>query len=328
MKKYMKIMNTKNLVRAGVFSILVMTAGGCVTSKQYNELEKRYTQTARERDSLQTLSTNLGSALADANTQLDVLNKSLNALREDTTEIGAQLRYLQKRNDELAELNKTLDENYRKLLSGSEQETSRILTELRDAQVKLQNREDELNKLQQTLEEKSNRLLELEKALADKDKDVQELKNKVMDALKGFKDSGLSVEIRNGKVYVSMSEKLLFASGSTEVDQKGREALMQLAKVLEKDKDINITIEGHTDNVPLRGTGCLKDNWDLSVARATAIVKILLTSGNIDPSRLTASGRGEFLPVAPNDNADNKAKNRRTEIILTPKLDKLFDILN
>jgi chemotaxis protein MotB len=318
----------KRLITGTMIASLVLLLGSCVTSKRYKDLESRCNQTARERDSLLTLSRNLSTSLADANTDRDVLNKSLAQMKEDTLNLGKQLRYLKSRNDEVSDLNKTLEENYQKLLSGNEQETGRILTELREAQNKLQGREDELTKLQLSLDEKSRRLQELEKALAEKDRDVKELRNKVMDALKGFKDSGLTVEIKNGKVYVSMSEKLLFASGSTEVDQKGKEALVQLAKVLEKETEINITIEGHTDNVPLKGTGCLKDNWDLSVARATAIVKILLASGKIDASRLTASGRGEFLPVAPNDSADNKAKNRRTEIILTPKLDKLFDILN
>jgi len=302
--------------------------GGCVTSKRYKDLESRYNQAARERDSLLSLTHTLSTSLADANTQLDVLNKSLTQMKEDTMSMGTQLRRLKTRNEEIADLNRTLEENYKKLLSGSETETGRILTELHEAQMKLQAREDELMKLQASLDEKSKKLQELETALENKDRDVRELKNKVFDALKGFKDSGLSVEIRNGKVYVSMSEKLLFASGSTEVDQKGKEALVQLARVLEKETEINVTIEGHTDNVPLKGTGCLKDNWDLSVARANAIVKILLASGKIDASRLTASGRGEFLPVAPNDTPENRSKNRRTEIILTPKLDKLFEILN
>lgn len=318
----------KKKIFLGIALLLLISVTGCVTSKQYKDLESRYNQTSKERDSLLTTNHDLRTGLDDANVKIDILTRSINQLKEDTTKMGQQLRYLKGRNEELASLNKTLEDNYRKLLSGSEQETSKILTDLRDAQNKLHAREDELNKLQSSLDEKSKRLEELERILAEKDKYVKDLKNKLLDALKGFKDNGLTVEIKNGKVYVSMSEKLLFASGSTEVDQKGKEALIELAKVLEKETEINITIEGHTDNVPLKGSGCLKDNWDLSVVRATAIVKIILGNGKIDPSRLTASGRGEFMPVASNDTAENKAKNRRTEIILTPKLDELLDILN
>lgn len=300
----------------------------CVTSKQYKDLESRYNQTTKERDSLLTVNHDLRTGLDDANVQIGILYQTLDQLKSDTTSMGKQLRYLKGKNDELNALNKTLEDNYKKLLTGSEQETGKILSELRDAQNKLNAREDELNKLQESLNDKSKRLEELEGILAEKDRFVKDLKNKLLEALKGFKDNGLSVEIKDGKVYVSMSEKLLFASGSTEVDQKGREALIELSKVLEKETEINITIEGHTDNVPLKGTGCLKDNWDLSVARATSIVKIILGNGKIDPSRLTASGRGEFIPVAKNDSAENKALNRRTEIILTPKLNELMEILN
>jgi chemotaxis protein MotB len=195
-----------------------------------------------------------------------------------------------------------------------------LLNELRTAKLKLQEREDELA-------QKAQRLKDLEEALAQKDRDVQNLKNKLLEALKGFKDSGLTVEIKNGKVYVSMSEKLLFASGSTEVDQKGKDALVELARVLEKEKEINVMVEGHTDNVPLKGTGCNKDNWDLSVARANAITKIILGSAKIEPSRITSAGRGEFFPLVPNDTPENRAKNRRTEIILTPNLDALLEIM-
>ncbi len=293
---------------------------GCVTSKKYKDLEGLYNNCTKNRDSLQIANQNLQSALADANTKIDVLERIKKELISDTTSIGSEIRYLRDKNKELSDLNTILENNYSKLLKGTEKEMTDLLNELRDAKVKLQEREEELA-------QKSQRLKDLEEALAQKDRDVQNLKNKLLDALKGFKDSGLSVEIKNGKVYVSMSEKLLFASGSTEVDQKGIDALKELAKVLEKEKDIHIMVEGHTDNVPLKGTGCNKDNWDLSVARANAITKIILKSATIDPSRITSAGRGEFYPLVPNDSPENRAKNRRTEIILTPNLDALLEIM-
>jgi chemotaxis protein MotB len=150
----------------------------------------------------------------------------------------------------------------------------------------------------------------------------------VADALKGFEDKGLTIYEKNGKVYVSLDEKLLFASGSWEIDNNGRAALTELGKVLAGDHDINVVIEGHTDNVPYRGSGNVKDNWDLSVMRATAVVKELLKNKDILPQRISASGRSEYIPMDIEDSREARAKNRRTEIILTPKLDELFKIID
>jgi len=145
--------------------------------------------------------------------------------------------------------------------------------------------------------------------------------------LLGFEGKGLSIEIRNGKVYVSLEESLLFRSGSWEVNDRGISALQKLAEVLASNPDINVLIEGHTDNVPYRGSGQVKDNWDLSVMRATAIVKVITRNPGVHPSRLTAAGRSEYAPLATNSTSEGRAKNRRTEIILTPKLDELFQII-
>ncbi len=305
----------------------VSLLSSCVTSKQFKDLEGRFNDCNTKADSLSTLSTNLEGQLADAKTDIANLNKNIDQLVKDTADLGQKLRYLAGKNAELEELNKSLEKNYKNLQRGNQEEIAKTLAAYRDAQSKLQDREDELKKMQDDLENKSKRLQYLEEALAKKDRDVNALKEQVMEALKGFTGSGLTVEMKNGKVYISISEKLLFASGSTVVDPKGIEALKTLAKVLEANTDINITIEGHTDNVPLRSSNTMKDNWDLSVLRANAVLRIILAHGAIDPSRLTASGRGEFIPIAPNDTPENKAKNRRTEIILTPKLDKLFEIL-
>ena len=171
-------------------------------------------------------------------------------------------------------------------------------------------------------------LEELQNILNQKDAEVRALKDKVAAALKNFEGSGLKVEMRNGKVYVSMDEKLLFASGKWEVQGEGKAALKELAAILETENSINVLIEGHTDNVPFNGNGQVKDNWDLSVMRATAVVKLLLASGNIDPQRISASGRGEFFPIDTDNTPAARAKNRRTEIILTPKLDELFQIID
>lgn len=301
-------------------TLFVLALNSCVTSKKYTDLEKQFNDCVKRNDSLTIASQNLQSALAEAETKIDVLQAFNEQLIKDTTSIGSELRYLRSKNKELTDLNTVLENNYLKLVKGNEKEMTDLLNELRDAKLKLEEREAELA-------QKSQRLKDLEDALAQKDRDVQNLKSKLLEALKGFEGSGLSIEIKNGKVYVSMSEKLLFASGSTEVDQKGIDALKELAKVLEKEKDIHIMVEGHTDNVPLKGTGCNKDNWDLSVARANAITKIILKNGNIEPSRITSAGRGEFYPLVNNDTPDNRARNRRTEIILTPNLNELLEIM-
>jgi chemotaxis protein MotB len=153
------------------------------------------------------------------------------------------------------------------------------------------------------------------------------LKKKLSDALTGFEGKGLTITQKNGKVYVSMDESLLFASGKTNVEPKGVDALKNVAKVLEQNTDINVMVEGHTDDVPMKGAGEIKDNWDLSVMRATSVTKIMLNAASIDAKRITSAGRGEFFPLDPAKTPDARKKNRRTEIILTPKLDELLKVL-
>jgi chemotaxis protein MotB len=185
----------------------------------------------------------------------------------------------------------------------------------------------DLERLRAQLEERNQRLVELERILNEKDAQMNALRDAVSSALYGFEKEGLSVYTKNGMVYVSMEEKLLFQTGSIEVDPRGVQALRTLAGVLEDNSDIMINIEGHTDNVPVRANASFSDNWDLSVKRATSIVRILLSNSSIDPTRLIASGRGEFLPVEGGDSVEARQKNRRTEIILTPRLDELYKLL-
>jgi chemotaxis protein MotB len=205
----------------------------------------------------------------------------------------------------------------------------------------LQKREDEIAKkekelkqkamdleiLSKELDTKNIRVEELEKLIASKDSAAQALKNSVANALIGFTDKGLTVELRNGKVYVMLEERLLFATGSTVVDAKGVEALKALAKVLETDLSNDILIEGHTDNVPMKGAGEVKDNWDLSVMRATAVVKIITSNSKISPDRLTAAGKGEYNPLDTSNTVEGRKKNRRIEVVITPKLDEIFKVL-
>jgi chemotaxis protein MotB len=229
----------------------------------------------------------------------DQLQAQKTALEQEKARTEEELRQrLLSRNQQVNQLNQSL--------SGAEQQNSQLSANLKDREQKL---------------------ADLQRSLEEKDKAVQALRKRVADALLGFNAQDLQVNLRNGKVYVSLSEQLLFKSGSTKVDPRGQEALRKLATALKGNQDVNVLVEGHTDNVPIaRGTAGMKDNWDLSVLRATEIVR-LLTEAGMTPEQVTPSGRSQFVPIAQNDSPQNKALNRRTEIILTPKLDELFQIL-
>jgi len=249
-------------------------------------------------------------------TELSRTQEQLIRKEDELKKLEIDLRNLQ---TQLAEKEATLNQAEAELkLSAAEIENS--LTELEVAQ-------GELEVARREMAEQQAKLYELQRVLQEKDSMVTALRNTVANALLGFADQGLKVEERNGKVYVSMENKLMFASGSTAVGAEGRKALAELAHVLEANPDINVMVEGHTDDQPMRGSGHLTDNWNLSVLRATEIVRIILENGTIDAARITAAGRSEYLPVDPAQTADARAKNRRTEIILTPKLDELFRVI-
>lgn len=242
----------------------------------------------------------------------DELCSANNQLRKDTAALGTKLRKTEKEYSELKDEYKNM--------------TNKSGMQLAQLNADLKAKSKELEKKEKLLQEREQKLKELQTILAKQDSITNALNNIVKNALLGFKPDELSVEMKNGRVYVSMTDKLLFKSGSESVEEKGREAIKKLAEVLNKNQDIDITIEGHTDNVPIK-TAQYKDNWDLSVARATNIVRMLSEDFEITPKRLTASGKGEYFPVAANETSEGRAKNRRTEIILAPKLDELFKLL-
>jgi chemotaxis protein MotB len=259
---------------------------------------KRYKRAVKERDSLQVVCNGLKSDTAR-------LANSLLNVKDDLA--GLEDRY------------KQLGDKYTRLSNTTSLKLQKLGEDL-DAKSK------ELNKKENLLEVQEKKLKEMQAIIARQDSITNRLNAIVKDALLGFKSDELSVKVKNGKVYVSMSDKLLFKSGSATVEDKGQEAIQKLAEVLNKNTDIDIYIEGHTDNIPIK-TSHYADNWDLSVARATNIVRMLIEKDKIAPKRLTASGKGEYFPVASNDTPEGRAKNRRTEIILSPKLDELFDLL-
>lgn len=317
-----------------ILAVGVFTLNACVSSKKFEEVSKQKADCETERDRQKKEVLRLQAENSDLAVRLTNFAENLLKLNKDTTDMGSSLRSLRSDN---ARMKKDLEEfeSYAESrISATKGETAKALQELRDKETQLRKLEDELNtkraaleQLSQELRNREQRVQELEKVINDQKAAVAELKERISRALKGFADSGLKVEERNGKVYVSMDEKLLFESGKTDVQENGRKALAELGKVLERDKDLNVMIEGHTDNVPLSGTGFMKDNWDLSVLRGTAIARILLQNKGIEPIRITVAGRGEYVPVADNETKEGRAKNRRTEIIITPKLSEIFKIL-
>lgn len=323
---------------------LIITTGllfSCVPARKFEEVKSKHEKCADENIGLRASKKELeesNTELTQANTQLE---KTVMLLEKDTSLLGVSLRQKERQYDKINLLNEEIQKKLEQLKKGNEQEAARLSSQLLITQADLQRKEDalrtlerelelkkeNLERLQAELKKREERVKELEAILAKKDSAVNAIRKKVQEALLGFEDEGLSIEQKNGKVYVSLEEQLLFASGSYTIEPKGVDILKKLAKVLEQNKDVNVMVEGHTDNVPYRGSGALKDNWDLSVKRATSVVKIITTNSSTDPKRLTAAGRGEYVPLDPANTADARRKNRRTEIILTPKLDELFKIL-
>lgn len=322
----------RNLIIVILLSGLFVFA--CVPARKYQELESRHQANERKIEQLETANKAAENRIGELNDHMANLNRELRLLREDTTRLGSNIRNLTQNYEALNRTYQLVQDQNEKLLAGRATETQLILSRLQETQEDLQKREDELrikeanlNRLMSEFAAKEARVNELEDILSRQETVVQELRRSVSSALLGFENNGLTVEIKHGKVYVSLEESLLFASGSTTVDRRGETALRELAKVLERNPDINIMIEGHTDDVPLRSNTPPRDNWDLSVLRATAIARILMNHGNIQPQRFIVAGRGEYMPIDPERTAEARRKNRRTEIILTPKLDALFEII-
>jgi len=322
-------------------SLIFIVFSSCVPISKFNELKKKSDACTEENIKFKAENEKLQVSNTELKSQMDILIREKEKLIHDTLSCYQQWKQLQLDYNKLEQQYQDLQVTQENFTKGNARETTKLLSQLQSTQEDLQKREDQLRKLEWTLDEKkrnldvlnlelekkNKRVKEMERILNRKDSVVNALKNKVSDALLGFENKGLTIKVVNGKVYVSLEEKLLFKSGSTVVDPDGVKALKKLAKVLEQNTDINIMIEGHTDDVPYRSDASVKDNWDLSVKRATSIVRILLDGTGIDPKRLTAAGRGEFVPVDKTKTPEARQKNRRTEIILTPKLDELFKIL-
>ena len=321
-------------MKQSTYVVLVLTIllQSCVPARRFQDAELATQKCTTELEALTMENEKLKLDIDDCNSSKEVIGKSIKHLEQDTTLLGNSLRTMAVQYDRINNLNEQLMDKQSLLMSSRESEKKELLenlmrlqNDLQAQQIALTGLESELNSKSRSLEDREGRVNELEEMLAKKDEAVQALRSKVSDALLNFKDKGLTVIEKDGRVYVSLEAKLLFASGSTSVSKEGTQALVELAKAIQSEKDLSILVEGHTDSDKIMGNSApYKDNWDLSVMRATSVVRIMMDNSNIDPTQLTAAGKGEFLPVDPAD----KAKNRRIEIILAPNLDQLFDLIN
>lgn len=314
--------------------IFTLTLAGCVTKQKYNELQGQYKKCQDELTFVNSENVDYANAKKQLTAELDAQVLKVDQLTKDTLSLTRRLRQSER---DLAKATRDYDDllkSFAEQNMNNQNQMNDMLSTLDKTKDELSAKETLLNAQQDSLDEarkilaaKELRIKEMQDILNQKDAEVKALKEKVSNALKGFEGSGLNVQEKDGKVYVSMDDKLLFASGSWTINEQGLNAIKQLSAVLENEQDISVLIEGHTDNVPYRGNNQVKDNWDLSVMRATSVVKAILQSGNINPIRLSASGRSEYLPIDSDDSPEARAKNRRTEIILTPNLDKLFELI-
>ncbi len=314
---------TKNIF-FGIAIALLTTS--CVSSKIYEDLKDKYAALKTENESLMSQLDGTGGngeTYSVAN-----LRKEVEKLNGEKTALAMDLAAAKSNFDRLKESYDALESNSSSALTENLERNRKLLEELEAKEKALAKEETRLADLQRQLSDRSERVEELEGIIAAKDAKMRALKDAISAALTNFEGNGLTVERRNGKVYVSMENKLLFDSGSWAVNTRGSEAVRALGNVLAQNKEIAVLIEGHTDNVPYGGNGNIKNNWDLSTKRATAIVNILTNNSGIPKDNLTPAGRGEYAPIAPNTSSEGRSKNRRIEVILTPKLDEISKLLN
>jgi len=318
----------KTIFQLILLLVLTGTAFSCVPKKDFLDLENRFHNLESEHRLLnkkleQSEAENLAlnDKLKEREALIESLQRQLDNLKIDYESKSKQL-------ENLEESYAALEKNSSQLLAENLDRNRALLSQLEEKEKALAQEKLRLENLQKDLDERSNRIQQLENVIASNEAKLTALKDKLSEALIDFEGRGLSVEQRNGKVYVSMENKLLFASGSWTVGSEGKKAIKELANILAQNGDISVLIEGHTDNVPYSGKGPLKDNWDLSTKRATEVLKLILNNKAIDPTNLTAAGRGKHLPIASNETTDGKAKNRRIEVVLEPRLDELNKLIN
>jgi chemotaxis protein MotB len=316
-----------------LIATISLILSSCVTKEKYLELEGMYNECLDESKALRSENENLLLANTEMASEIESLRDRLYQLEKDTTRMGSEIRRMGKMYAEL-------DENYTALLDNNRTQVAKIAEQNRQLIVQMDSlqaslnakedslrlREEQLVAINADLEARERRVQELESIIAAQDSAVSALKDRLTDALLGYEDKGLSIVMKDGKLYVTMENSLLFASGKYEVNTNGKQALKDLANVLKENSDISILIEGHTDDDAYWGGQEIRDNWDLSVMRATSVVKVLQSEG-VEVTQLTAAGRGEHMPVASNETDTGKAQNRRIEIIIEPDLSEIMNLI-
>ncbi|MDP2160753.1 MAG: OmpA family protein [Flavobacterium sp.] len=316
--------------KISVFLVVAILTTSCVSKKVYNDLESKYAALKKEQRQLEDQNEDLTKAKNKLDTDLKANQEELARIKAERDKLQNELATASNNLKTLTASYAALEKNSDEALQANMKKNRELLVQLDAKEKALAAEQERLNKLQSDLQERSQRINELESMIASKEENMKRLKETLSKALNSFEGKGLTVYQKNGKVYVSMENKLLFQTGSWAVGSEGRRAVVEVGKVLAQNQDISVLIEGHTDNDKILGTlgGGIENNWDLSTKRATAIVNILAENKEINKENLTAAGRGEFAPIASNENAEGKAKNRRIEIILTPKLDEISKMLN
>jgi chemotaxis protein MotB len=301
--------------------LIAALSTSCVSKKIYNDLESKYADLKKENRSMADENADLLKSKSQLELEKATLNKELAKIKAEREKLQADYAALNKKMD-------VLQDSYTALEKNSDESLKANMAKNRELLDRLEAKEKALALEQEQLHKNNQRLQELEALIAAKEASMRKLKETLSKALNGFEGKGLTVEQKNGKVYVSMENKLLFKSGSWAVNTEGKTAVVEVGKVLGDNPDIAVLIEGHTDDDPFGGSGPIADNWDLSTKRATAIVAILSENKKVNKQNLTAAGRGEFSPLASNTTTEGKAKNRRIEIILTPRLDEISKMLD
>lgn len=333
----MKIQNRSFTILSTIILVSLIGLSSCITQKQYEDMGTKVKSLEEENKELSLSNYDLEAINKENTSKIETLDKKITKLSADTLANGNSLRRLNAQYDRMLKIQQELEGKYSSGIDLQESTNKALINELERSRNDLLSFEDSLRNLESELavekqnlersaaelESKEKKIRELQELIAAKEAYMNGLRSKIEEALFSLKGEGLSLEQKHGKIYVRMDASLLFPSGSVVMNEKGKKAIIQLAKSIQDQNDLQIIVEGHTDSDAVNSIGKYTDNWELSVLRATTVTKIMLDNSGIDPTILTASGQSEFHPVDPND----KAKNRRIEIILSPNLDILFSIL-
>lgn len=326
-----------------LYILLVITLlASCVTPKIHNTLIEEHEKVKQSLTNEEKKNLVFQTNLEESESKIKRLTQNIDRLKNDSAKNSEALSLVRSKYKSLSESYDLLASKNSRFMSNKAKEIKNLLEQLEQAENEIFTKEDQLNKVlkslkikedelkiaQENLKQRSIRVSELEEIINKKDSLVSVLKKSISRALTGLEGEGLTIEQRNGKVYISLEEDLLFASGRYNINQNGISALNKLSNALENQQNLEILVEGHTDSIPLNGKGAIKDNWDLSVKRATSVVKVLLTNSNLLSSQFTAAGRAEFYPIASNATKEGRSANRRIEMILSPNLDDLYELLD